>query len=99
MGSRAVSSPIGVYGSTADLPRLDFNEEISRSVRPGHRTGFPCGGEQTVMDHFFGKSEYQTLSPTGSLINPVDLEGDAGSARHPEKLRQERYEITLPKRY
>jgi hypothetical protein len=51
------------------------------------------------MDHFFGKSEYQTLSPTGSLINPVDLEGDAGSARHPEKLRQERYEITLPKRY
>ena len=81
----------GVHGATADLPRLDFNEEISRSVRPGHRTCFPCGGEKTVMDHFFGESEYQN-APTRlvPLINSVDLEGDAGSARQSGKSSDRR---------
>jgi len=91
----------GVYGATADLPRLDFNEEISHSVRPGHRTCFPCGGEQTVMDHFFGESEYQN-APTDWFRSSILSISKATLVRraNPERAPTgEVRNITLPKRY
>ena len=82
------------YGAAADLARLDLDEQVPDSIRPGHRSGLPGRCEQIIVSHRFSESEHQnTPARFVLLIDSVDLERDTGAPDEPSReVQQERYE-------
>jgi hypothetical protein len=65
------------YGAAADLARLDLDEEVPNSIRPGHRSGLPGRREEIVVCQRLGESKHQNAPARFVLfIDAVDLESD-----------------------
>jgi hypothetical protein len=65
------------YGAAADLARLDLDEQVPNSIRPGHRSGLPGRREEMVVCQRLGESKHQNAPARFVLfIDAVDLESD-----------------------
>ena len=67
------------YRAAADLARLDLDEQVPDSIRPGHGSGLPGRLEPVVVSHRLGESEHQDApARLVLLIDAVDLKSDTG---------------------
>jgi hypothetical protein len=79
------------YGAAADRARLDLDEQVPDSIRPGHRSGLPGRCEQMVVSHRFSESEHQnTPARFVLLIDSVDLERHTGATDQPSERSKRR---------
>ena len=87
MGSMPIQASVRTaYGAAADLARLDLDEEVPNSVRPGHRARLPGRCEQIVMSQRLSESDHRNAPARLALfIDFVNLESDRCS---PDELSQ-----------